>query len=111
MRRLMAGIALWGALLCAGTDGNAWGGQDAPAETKTERAVRAVDLVDLNAATLAELETLPGVGPRTAEWIVEYREENGRFTRLEELMNVRGIGEKTFLRLRPLVTVGSPDDR
>ena len=69
------------------------------------------DLVDLNRATLAELDTLPGVGPRTAQRIVEYREENGGFTRLEELMNVRGIGERTFLRLQPLVTLGSPDER
>ncbi|MCY4659653.1 MAG: helix-hairpin-helix domain-containing protein [Acidobacteria bacterium] len=69
------------------------------------------DLVDLNRGTLAELDTLPGVGPRTAQRIVEYREENGGFTRLEELMNVRGIGERTFLRLKPLVTVGSPDER
>ena len=111
MRRLIAGIAVWGALLCTGTDGSAWGQQDPPAEPATERAVPTAELVDLNRATIAELDTLPRVGPRTAQWIVEYREESGGFTRLEELMNVRGIGERTFLRLKPLVTVGSPDDR
>ena len=111
MRRLMAGIAVWCVLLCAGTAGGAWSGQEPPAEPDAERAMPDADLVDLNRATLAELDTLPGVGPRTAQRIVEYREENGGFTRIEELMNVRGIGERTFLRLKPLVTVGSPDER
>ena len=65
--------------------------------------------IDLNAATSVELETLPGVGPRTAERILEYRREHGRFERIEDLMDVRGIGERTFLRLRPLVTVEAPE--
>ena len=65
--------------------------------------------IDLNAATSVELETLPGVGPRTAERILEYRREHGRFERIEDLMDVRGIGERTFLRLRPLVTVAAPE--
>lgn len=67
------------------------------------------ELVDLNTATSDRLETLPGVGPRTAERILEYRREHGRFARIEDLMEVRGIGERTFLRLRPLVTVGAPE--
>lgn len=109
MRNLVMGLAVCGVLLCAGSD--AWGGQDPPASATTEQATPAPDLVDINRAGPAELDTLPGVGPRTAESIIEYREENGSFTRLEELMNVRGIGERTFLRLRPLVTVGAPDER
>ena len=43
----------------------------------------------------------------TATRIIEYRQENGGFKKIEELMNVRGIGERSFLRLRPLVTVGT----
>ena len=111
MRRLMVGLAVCCTVLSAGGGGAAWGGQDPPAEPTTERTMPDAGLVDLNRATLAELDTLPGVGPRTAQRIVEYREENGGFTRLEELMNVRGIGERTFLRLKPLVTVASPDER
>ena len=107
MRSLIVGVAVCGALLCAGSEGGAWGGQDSPAGPTTERASPAVDLVDINRATAAELDTLPGVGPRTAQRIIEYREKNGGFRRLEDLMNVRGIGERTFLRLKPLVTVGS----
>jgi comEA protein len=64
-------------------------------------------VVDLNSATAEQLETLPGVGPRTAERIIEYRRDNGSFKKIEELMNVRGIGERSFLKLRPVVKVGA----
>ena len=63
------------------------------------------DRVELNTANKAALETLPGIGPRTAELIIEYRGRNGGFQKIEDLMNVRGIGERTFLRLRELVRV------
>ena len=67
--------------------------------------------MELNTATASELRTLPGVGERTAERIIEYREEHGGFEKIEDLMNVRGIGEKTFLRLRPLIRVDLPAER
>ncbi len=63
------------------------------------------DRVELNSADKAALESLPGIGPRTAELIIEYRMNNGGFQKIEDLMNVRGIGERTFLRLRELVRV------
>jgi competence protein ComEA len=63
-------------------------------------------LVNINTATAAALESLPGIGPATAKRILEYREKSGPFKKIEDLMNVRGIGEKAFLRLRPLVTIG-----
>lgn len=61
--------------------------------------------VNLNVATSSELESLPGIGPSTAERILEFREKNGPFKRIEDLMNVRGIGETRFLRLRDYITV------
>ena len=62
-------------------------------------------LINLNAATAAELEKLPGVGPAMATRILEYRQKSGGFKKIEELMNVKGIGEKSFLKMKPLVTV------
>jgi competence protein ComEA len=63
-------------------------------------------LVDLNVADQAALEELPGVGPATAQAILGWRDEHGRFSSVEELLEVSGIGEKTLERLRPHVTVG-----
>ena len=64
--------------------------------------------LNLNAATATQLESLPGIGARTAERIIEYRQKNGGFKKIEELMNVRGVGEKSFLKLKPLITVVPP---
>ena len=64
-------------------------------------------LVNLNSATVPQLEALPGIGRSTAERIVEYRQKSGGFKKVEDLMNVQGIGEKSFLKLKPLVTVGT----
>jgi competence protein ComEA len=64
--------------------------------------------VNLNTATMAQLESLPGIGPATARRIVEYRQQAGGFKRIEELMNVRGVGEASFLKLKALVTLTPP---
>jgi competence protein ComEA len=63
--------------------------------------------VNINSASVAELDALPGIGTKTAELIVEHRKKNGNFKKVEELMNIKGIGEKSFLRIKPLVTVGA----
>ena len=62
--------------------------------------------VNINTASAAELDALPGIGAKTAALIVEYRQKNGPFKKVEDLMNVRGIGEKSFLKLKPQLTVG-----
>ncbi|HEX6324251.1 MAG TPA: helix-hairpin-helix domain-containing protein [Vicinamibacterales bacterium] len=64
--------------------------------------------VNINTATAADLAKLPGIGAATAARIIEYRQKNGPFKKVEELMNVRGIGEKSFLKLKPLVSVAPP---
>jgi competence protein ComEA len=79
--------------------------QQAPAEASD--AARAA-AVNLNTATAAQLESLPGVGAKTAQRILEYRQKSGGFKKIEELMNVKGIGEKSFLKLKPHITVGTP---
>ncbi|MGH9340116.1 MAG: ComEA family DNA-binding protein [Acidobacteriota bacterium] len=64
--------------------------------------------VDLNIATLRELDTLPGVGPIMAARILDFRIKNGPFKRIEDLMNVRGIGEKKFLKMKSRIAVAAP---
>ena len=61
--------------------------------------------VDLNTATATQLDSLPGVGPVTAERILAWRTENGRFRRVEELQEVEGIGPKTYADIAPHVRV------
>jgi competence protein ComEA len=61
--------------------------------------------INLNTATAAELETLPGIGPALAGRILAWRDQNGRFTTVDELREVAGIGEQRFAQLEPLVTV------
>ncbi len=62
--------------------------------------------VNLNRATVEELEGLPGIGPAKAGAIVRWREEHGRFKKVEDVLGVPGIGPATLERLRPLVVVG-----
>ncbi|WP_404329342.1 helix-hairpin-helix domain-containing protein [Mesobacillus maritimus] len=61
--------------------------------------------VNLNTATTSELETLPGIGPAKSSAILEYRESNGAFKTIEDLKSISGIGEKTFEKLKDLITV------
>ena len=61
--------------------------------------------INLNTATQAQLEALPGVGAKAAQRILDYRKQNGPFKKIEDLMNVKGFGEKTFLKLKPSLTV------
>lgn len=63
-------------------------------------------LLNINAATVAELDALPGIGPAKAEAIVQYREAHGRFRTAQDLKNVKGIGDKLLAKLLPLVTAG-----
>jgi competence protein ComEA len=64
-------------------------------------------VVNVNTASASEFEALPGVGPKLAARIVEYRQKNGPFKKVEDLMNVRGLGEKNFLKLKAQLTLGS----
>jgi competence protein ComEA len=75
------------------------------------RTAPAASPINLNTATADQLEALPGIGPATATRILEYRQKNGPFKKIEDLMNIKGIGEKSFLKLKPLVSVTPSRER
>ncbi len=62
--------------------------------------------VNINTASASELETLPRVGPKVAQRIIDFRTKNGNFKKVEEIMKVQGIGEKVFENIKDLITVG-----
>lgn len=72
----------------------------------TEAPVENTELININFASQAELESLPGIGPTTAQKIIQYREQNGPFLTTEDIINVPGIGPGTYERIKDLITVG-----
>jgi competence protein ComEA len=68
-------------------------------------AQKAGGMVNLNQADTAELDALTGIGPATAEAIVDYRESNGPFKRVEDLQNVKGIGPALFSKIKDQITI------
>jgi competence protein ComEA len=75
--------------------------QNSPSEGFTQ------DLIDLNSATLEQLDTLPGIGLKTAQNIIDYRTNHGPFTNIEQLMDVPDIGQVTFDKIKDLVSAGT----
>jgi competence protein ComEA len=89
----------------AGGGAEASSGADGGAGAGPGSAAGAAGKVNLNTATGADLDTLPRIGPAMAQRILDYREAEGRFTSIDDLRNVTGIGEKTFAALKDLITV------
>lgn len=87
----------------AGTGSGAGGGTETSGTGSGGTAEPSV--VDLNSADAEELDTLPGVGPATSSAILAYRDEHGSFSSVDELLEVRGIGDAKLEQLRPLVSV------
>jgi competence protein ComEA len=63
--------------------------------------------VNINTAPASELASLPRIGPKVAQRIVDYRTKNGNFKKIEEIMKVQGIGEKVYDQIKELITVGA----
>ena len=81
------------------TDGSA------PVPSESSEVGEEASPVSINRASAEELDTLPGIGPSLAQAILEYREEHGGFSTLEELMEVPGIGEKIFAELKDQIVL------
>jgi len=69
------------------------------------KPLREGEKININKASISELTRLPGVGPRIAERIYEYRKQVGKFKSVEELLNVKGIGPKKLEKMRPYITL------
>lgn len=74
-------------------------------ESSTQEPTQTKGLVNINTASASVLTTLPGIGPSTANAIISYREENGNFQNIEDIMNVAGIKENKFNQIKNLITV------
>lgn len=100
---LLAGAACLAGALAPGAPGAA----SAAPEVLEPAPVPAAERIDLNVATAEQLESLPRIGPAIAQRILDYRRTVGGFGSVDELLNVRGIGERTLEILRPHVTVSA----
>lgn len=86
----------------SGDDGlNLPGGTEEPTDTGGGED----ELININTASLEELDSLPGIGPSIAQRIIDYRDENGPFATIDDILNVSGIGPSTFDQIKGLITV------
>ena len=103
MKRLFVTLAMLAAL-CLATAAPALAGAAPSAPAPPAASTRSIDI---NTASAAELEALPGIGPALAKRIVEHREANGPFAKVDDLLVVKGVGPKLLGRIRDQITVGA----
>lgn len=76
-----------------------------PSPMPESSVTQAIGKINLNTATVSQLDSLPGIGPVYAQRIIDYRTSNGSFTSLEQVQNVKGIGPKTFDKFKDQITI------
>ncbi|HNB39919.1 MAG TPA: ComEA family DNA-binding protein [Anaerolineales bacterium] len=75
-----------------------------PGATEASSSGSSQDLININTASVEELDSLPGIGPTIAQRIIDYRDENGPFQTIEDILNVSGVGPSTFDQIKDLIT-------
>ena len=96
-------IAMFCLLLIGGSINNVFAASSSDASTNAEAAIEGK--ININNADEEQLVTLPGVGPKMATRIQDYRKENGPFKTVDDLLNVKGIGPKVLEKLKPYIEV------
>jgi competence protein ComEA len=79
--------------------------ENAPDINSDQAVIQSNKKLNINTANAQQLDLLPGIGPSLAERIIRYRQENGKFNSIDELLNVSGIGEKKLEEIRELVDI------
>ena len=102
---LLDGQKIYIPSLAMDADGNVIEGAEASGAADAAIGVDASGKVNINTADSTQLQTLNGVGPATAQKIIDYRQSNGSFTAVEDIKNVSGIGDKTFEKLKDYITI------
>ncbi len=108
---IIVGSAFWGlrrfkpALFLGRPDLIAVPNEELPTERKQSPSEKKPELLNINNASAKELQSLPSIGENMAKRIIEFREVHGRFASVQELTEVKGIGEKTLEKLRPFISV------
>lgn len=89
----------WALILCLGL-------ALAPASVLAQKSKSTLtEKVNINTATAEQLQTLPGIGPALAKAIIDHRTKNGKFGKIEELINVKGVGQKKFQKMKDRLLV------
>jgi competence protein ComEA len=89
----------WALILCLGL-------VLAPASVLAQKSKSTLtEKVNINTATAEQLQTLPGIGPALAKAIIDHRTKNGKFGKIEELINVKGVGQKKFQKMKDRLVV------
>lgn len=101
----LAQVLVDGEQIVVGIDVPVVGGATATGASTPGSSTESIAPVNLNTATAEELDTLPGIGPVTAQAILQWRTDNGPFTSVDDLLDVSGIGDATLSDIRPYVYV------
>ena len=105
LKRVLFAVGLFCALLAMTTFSISEAKTTTKAKQATEKATKALPAgkININTADMDELQMLPGIGEKTAESIQKYIQKNGKFTKAEQLLEVKNIGEKTLEKIKPFI--------